>query len=80
MITIAASSEAASDVRVKRAFFIVEPNRQQLIRISQMLDAGDLWTEIDTVLPLVRATEAYAGRVKERRSRGKLVIAVAGQE
>jgi hypothetical protein len=28
--------------RVKDAFFIVEPNREQLTRISRMIDAGKL--------------------------------------
>jgi len=45
-----------------------------------MLDAGDLRTEVDAVLPLHRAAEAYAGTVKERRGRGKLVISVDAQE
>jgi NADPH:quinone reductase-like Zn-dependent oxidoreductase len=34
MITIAADSEATTDDRVKQAFFIVEPNREQLSRIG----------------------------------------------
>ena len=80
MVTIAADSEMTSDDRVKRAFFIVEPNREQLIRIGQMLDGGELRTEVDTVLPLDRAAEAYAGSLKRRRGRGKLVIAVAPQD
>ena len=42
MITIAADSEATTDDRVKQAFFIVEPNREQLSRIGHMLDVGDL--------------------------------------
>ena len=34
MITIAADSETTTDDRVKQAFFIVEPNREQLTQIG----------------------------------------------
>ena len=75
MITIAADSEATSDERVKQAFFIVEPNHEQLSRIGNMLDMDELRTVVDAVLPLVQASAAYTGAVKQQR--GKLVIAVA---
>lgn len=77
MITIAPDSGASSDERVKQAFFIVEPDREQLTRIAQMLDAGELRTVVDAVLPLAQASEAYTGKVERRDGRGKLVIAVA---
>ena len=77
MITIAADSEATTDDRVKQAFFIVEPNHEQLTRIGQMLDAGDLRTVVDAVVPLAQASTVYTGTVKQRSGRGKLVVAVA---
>jgi NADPH:quinone reductase-like Zn-dependent oxidoreductase len=77
MITIAPESGASSDERVKQAFFIVEPDREQLARIGQMLDAGELRTVVDAVLPLAQASAAYTGAVKRKSGRGKLVIAVA---
>ncbi len=80
MITIAADSEATTDERVKQAFFIVEPNREQLTRIGQMLDAGDLRTVIDAVVPLAQASVAYTGSVKQRGGRGKVVVAVTPAE
>jgi len=58
MITIAAYSEATTDDRVKQAFFIVEPNREQLSRIGHMLDVGDLRMVVDPVLPLTQASVA----------------------
>src|SRR5215510_4217647 len=76
MITIAAENEAATDDRVKQAFFIVEPNHEQLTRIGKLLETGRLQTVVDGVLPLAQASAAYTGEVKERRGRGKLVIAV----
>jgi len=77
MITIAAENEATTDERVKQAFFIVEPNHEQLTRIGKLLETGRLQTVVDAVLPLAQASAAYTGEVKERRGRGKLVIAVA---
>jgi NADPH:quinone reductase-like Zn-dependent oxidoreductase len=80
MITIAAHSETATEDRAKQAFFIVEPNREQLTRIGELLETGDLQTVVDTVLPLAQATAAFSGDVPQRRGRGKLIVAVAAQE
>jgi len=76
MITIAADSEATRDERVKQAFFIVEANHEQLVRIARMLDADELKTEVGAVLPLAQASTAYAGAVNRKFGRGKIVIAV----
>jgi NADPH:quinone reductase-like Zn-dependent oxidoreductase len=80
MITIAADSETTTDDRVKQAFFIVEPHHEQLTRIGELLEAGDLHPVVDAVLPLVQVSAAYTGEVRQRRGRGKLVVAVAAQE
>ena len=77
MITVAADGETATDDRVKQAFFVVESKQEQLIRIGELLESGDLRTEVDAVLPLARASAAYAGEVTERRGRGKIVVTVA---
>jgi len=64
---------------VKQAFFIVEPNHEQLTRIGDLLKAGDLHPVVDAVLPLTQASAAYTGEVRQRHGCGKLVIAVAAQ-
>jgi NADPH:quinone reductase-like Zn-dependent oxidoreductase len=76
MVTIAADSESTQDERTKRAFFIVEPSRQQLVQVGELLDSGDLRTIVDTVLPLSQSSDAYTGKAGRKR-RGKLVVAVA---
>jgi NADPH:quinone reductase-like Zn-dependent oxidoreductase len=76
MITIAAENEAVADERVKRAFFIVEPNHQQLAEIGDLLQSEQLRPIVDAVLPLDRASEAYQGQVRERSGRGKMVVTV----
>ena len=80
MITIAADAETTTDDRVKQAFFIVEPNHEQLARIGDLLEAGDLHPVVDAVLPLSQASAAFTGEVRQRQGRGKLVVAVATQE
>jgi NADPH:quinone reductase-like Zn-dependent oxidoreductase len=77
MITIAADGETTQDERVKRAYFIVEPNHEQLEQISAMLDAGNLRPFVDAVLPLEQAAAAYAGEVRSKIGRGKMVVAIA---
>jgi NADPH:quinone reductase-like Zn-dependent oxidoreductase len=42
MVTIAVESERTKDERIKKAFFIVEPNQKELIGISQLLERGEL--------------------------------------
>ena len=76
LITIAADSEATIDEHVKQGFFIVEANQSQLVRIGAMLDAGELRTFLDAVLPLACAAEAYSGNVNARHGRGKVVISI----
>lgn len=76
MVTIAAGGETTSDERTKAAFFIVEPNQQQLVEIGRLLDARDLRPVVDQVVPFARAAAAYTGTV-EKKGRGKLVVMVA---
>lgn len=70
LVTIAADAETPRDERTKQAFFIVEPNRQQLMEMI-----GNLRPVVDTVLPFSQAADAYSGHVK-KQGRGKLVVAV----
>jgi len=76
MVTIAADSEALSDERTKKAFFIVGPNREQLTQIGRLLEEGEIQPVVDVVVPFARAGAAYAGEIKERSGRGKVVVAI----
>jgi NADPH:quinone reductase-like Zn-dependent oxidoreductase len=42
IVTIAADSEGTKDERIEKAFFLVEPNRNELIEIGRMVGAGIL--------------------------------------
>ena len=72
VVTIAADAEHTSEQRVKDAFFIVEPNREQLSRIARMIDAGKLRPVVGAKFPLAEARRAYA----YKPVRGKVVLVV----
>jgi NADPH:quinone reductase-like Zn-dependent oxidoreductase len=76
MVTIAADSEGTQDERTKAAFFIVEPNQQELSEIARLLDRGDLKICVDGVVPLAQASAAYLGTAGRQLGRGKVVISL----
>jgi NADPH:quinone reductase-like Zn-dependent oxidoreductase len=78
VITIAASAEAeaATDERSKNAFFIVEPNQNQLIEVTKLIEAGKLKPFVDAVVPLENAASAYDGSLKNRQGRGKIAVEI----
>jgi NADPH:quinone reductase-like Zn-dependent oxidoreductase len=59
-------------------YFVVEPNREQLLEITGRADTGELRPEIDSVFELEDAPAAFA-RVSERGKHGKVVLRVAGE-
>ncbi|MBV9307397.1 MAG: NADP-dependent oxidoreductase [Acidobacteriaceae bacterium] len=75
LVTVVSSVASSSDERAKRAFFIVEPRRDQLGRIASLLDTGRLKTFVNTAVPLSEAASAYARRVKGT-GRGKTVVCI----
>jgi NADPH:quinone reductase-like Zn-dependent oxidoreductase len=77
MITIVGEDDTSASKRKKQAFFIVEPNHQQLAEIGSLLETGRLKPVVDVVLPLNQAPTAYAGKVEQRSHRGKMVAEVS---
>jgi NADPH:quinone reductase-like Zn-dependent oxidoreductase len=57
-------------------YFIVEPNRDQLMSLATLANAGDLRPPSVEVFPLTSAREAFARSLEPGR-RGKIVLAVA---
>lgn len=74
MVTIAADSEGVADGRVKQAFFIVEPNHDQLADIAVLIGGGSLRSFVAAELPLAKAPAAYAGTATRTNPHGKIVI------
>jgi NADPH:quinone reductase-like Zn-dependent oxidoreductase len=56
-------------------YFVVEPNRAQLVELARLADTGELKPAIDSVFPLERAKDAFA-RLGERGKHGKIVLQV----
>jgi NADPH:quinone reductase-like Zn-dependent oxidoreductase len=70
IVTIAEEAPSAT-------YFIVEPDRGQLLELARLADAGELAPMIDSTFPLERAREAFE-RVAARGKHGKVVLDVAG--
>ncbi|HEX3375760.1 MAG TPA: NADP-dependent oxidoreductase [Candidatus Acidoferrales bacterium] len=73
------ASEKAASLGVRGTFFIVEPNRTQLIQLSDLIDRGTLRVVVGAVLPLARAREAFEQGSMDHK-RGKIVLQVAAAE
>jgi NADPH:quinone reductase-like Zn-dependent oxidoreductase len=65
----------AKEHDVRFAWFVVEPNREQLLKIGALIEAGQLHPVIDTVFPLAEARQAYEQAAKGH-TRGKIVLRV----
>jgi NADPH:quinone reductase-like Zn-dependent oxidoreductase len=76
MVTIAAKSEGTKDERIEKAFFIVEPNRDQLIEIGKLVDSGDLKTFVAAEVPFDQASAAYTRKLRQTAGRGKVVLVI----
>jgi NADPH:quinone reductase-like Zn-dependent oxidoreductase len=56
-------------------YFVVGPNRAELVELARLADGGELRSAIDSVFPLDEASAAFA-RVAERGKHGKVVLRV----
>lgn len=74
MVTIAAAGEATEDPRVKDAFFIVEPNRKQLVEVGGLLSQGELRVFVEDEVPISEASATYSQSRFRRLGYGKTVI------
>ena len=73
------AAEKAASLGLRGAFFIVEPNRAQLIQMGHLIDKGTLRVVVGAVLPLARAREAFE-QGSAGHKRGKIVLQVAAAE
>ena len=74
VVTVATSSESTDDPNVKAAFFIVEPNRQQLTELAGLFAAGVLRPIVSEIVPMVTAAEAFL--VSKKTAPGKVALRV----
>jgi len=69
----------AEEYGVRSVFFIVQPNRAELIEIGKLIDAGVLRPSLATVLPLQQAQQAFR-QGASGHNRGKIVLRVVSPE
>ena len=75
VVTVATSSETSQDPKVKEAFLLVEPNREQLLALTRLIDAGTIRPIVGEAFSLEKAAQAYFPIKKV--SRGKAVLRVS---
>jgi NADPH:quinone reductase-like Zn-dependent oxidoreductase len=68
VVTIAAEAPGAT-------YFVVEPNREQLLELARLVDTGELQPEIDSTFPLAEAQAAFM-RSAARGKHGKVILRV----
>jgi NADPH:quinone reductase-like Zn-dependent oxidoreductase len=68
-------AEEPPELPVDATYFVVEPNREQLVELARLVDAGELRPAIDSVFPLADAQAAFE-RSMARGKRGKVVLRV----
>ncbi len=73
------SAEKAKAQSVRPVWFVVEPNREHLIQIGDLIDTGQIRPIIETVLPLSQARQAYEQGARGH-TRGKIILRVEDEE
>ena len=63
---------------IERSYFVVEPDRGQLVELGRMIDRGELRVAIDSVFPLEKPGGVRRSLASGKR--GKVVLRVAGDE
>ncbi len=69
--------ERAKAHGVRALFFVVQPNRAELIQIGDLIDAGQVQPVSETVFPLSEARQAFE-RALSGHTRGKIILRVVG--
>jgi NADPH:quinone reductase-like Zn-dependent oxidoreductase len=73
------SQEQAAAFGVHALFFIVKPNREQLMHIGNLIDAGQLRPITERVFPLSEASQAFE-QALQGHTRGKIILRVEDEE
>ncbi|GHO64404.1 oxidoreductase [Ktedonobacter sp. SOSP1-52] len=73
------SQEQAAAFDVRELFFVVKPNREQLIDIGDLIDTGQLRPIIKRVFPLSEASQAFE-QALQGHTRGKIILRVEDEE
>ena len=72
------SAEDAAARGITAIYFVVAPNRGQLVKLAGLIDGGELRPTVDRVFPLADARAAFQLSLGDHRP-GKIVLRVDGQ-
>jgi NADPH:quinone reductase-like Zn-dependent oxidoreductase len=75
LVSVAEDPPVGRERDIQATYFVVEPNRDQLLDLRAAVDAGELRTEIDSVFGLEDARAAFERSLAPDK-RGKVVIQV----
>lgn len=75
LVSVAEEPPAAAGGEVQTSYFVVEPNRDQLIELARLADEGVIRPAIDSTFPLGDARAAFE-RVAQPGKRGKVVLGI----
>lgn len=70
------AADKADEYGLRAAFFIVTPNREQLVQLAALVDGDQLRVEIAATFPLAQGREAFESGQRAVRRPGKTVIVV----
>ena len=71
-------AQKPAEYGVRGVYFIVEPNRAQLMEIARLIEAGEIHPVIEATFPLADTRQAFE-RGLQGHNRGKIVLEVASQ-
>jgi NADPH:quinone reductase-like Zn-dependent oxidoreductase len=75
LVSVAEEPPASSDPTVDASYFVVEPNREQLVELARLVDGGDLRPAVDSVFALADARAAFERSLAPGK-RGKVVLRI----
>jgi NADPH:quinone reductase-like Zn-dependent oxidoreductase len=73
------SQESAAARGISAVYFVVTPNREQLIEIANLVDRGDLYPLIAEVFPLTDARKAFERSLINPKA-GKIVLSIYDEQ
>ncbi len=75
IVSVAEEPPAQISERVEASYFVVRPNRDQLVELARLVDEGTVRPVVDSTFPLAEARSAFE-RVMLPGKRGKVVLQV----
>jgi zinc-binding alcohol dehydrogenase family protein len=79
LISVVPPPEEAGHPGARGVFFVVEPERAELVELARRIDAGEVRSVVGEVFPLRRGREAFEAKWRSGTP-GKVVLRVADRD